>query len=57
MTMNRDIRDVRIVRAPERRMECPECGHLLPVSDYTECDQCGAHLALKAEVVAPGVEP
>jgi len=51
-----DLRDIRILHESGlgRRMECPECGHLLPPDDYTECDRCGAHIALKCEVVAPG---
>lgn len=50
-----DLRDIRIIpSAWGRRMECPECGRLLPPDDYTECDRCGAHFELKAVVVVPG---
>lgn len=49
--------DVRIIASSwGRRMECPECGRLLPPDDYTECDRCGAHLALKCEVLVGGVD-
>jgi rRNA maturation endonuclease Nob1 len=39
-----------------RRLVCPECGHLLPVDNYTECDRCGAHIELQAVVHAPAID-
>jgi len=38
------------------RVVCPHCGNLLPVDEYTECDQCGAHLKLCVKTVAPPQE-
>jgi len=37
-------------------MVCPHCGNLLPVDEYTECGQCGAHLELCVKTVAPPQE-
>jgi uncharacterized protein (DUF983 family) len=53
-----DVRAARITRGigGERRLECPECGQGLPFDQWTECDRCGAHLELKVEVVAPGLD-
>jgi len=47
-----DVREVRILH--EGKMECPECGHLLPPDGHTECDRCGAHLELMVRVHACG---
>jgi hypothetical protein len=51
------VKDVRILRDPrvdgDKRMECPECGRLLPIDNWTECDRCGAWLSLKIEVEVP----
>jgi DNA-directed RNA polymerase subunit RPC12/RpoP len=51
-----DVREVRILHEAGlgRKMECPECGHLLPPDGHTECDRCGAHLELMVRVHAPG---
>jgi len=38
-----------------RCFKCPECGELLPVSPKTECSECGAHLQIGVEVVAPAI--
>ena len=55
----KDLRDARVAHAPgwAKRVECPECGHLLPLDSWTECDRCGAHLSLKWEVEAPAIDP
>lgn len=37
------------------RFRCPCCNNVLPVSEWTECDNCGAHLELKVDVVAPPI--
>jgi len=40
----------------ERRILCPECeDSRLPFDAVTECDNCGAHLELYVNIVAPGV--
>lgn len=36
-----------------KRIRCPHCDQPLPVDEYTECDQCGAHLELCVKTVAP----
>jgi hypothetical protein len=55
--MSDEYAEITIVHAGGlgRKMECPECGRLLPPDDYTECDRCGAHFELVARVHAPGV--
>lgn len=37
------------------RFRCPCCKKSLPVSEWAECDGCGAHMELRVEVVAPPV--
>ncbi len=41
----------------DKRMRCPECNHILPISPETECDRCGAWIKVKTEVVAPAQDP
>lgn len=42
-------------RAVGHRLVCPHCQRGLPVDEYTECDQCGAHLRLCVRTTAPPV--
>jgi len=40
----------------KRRFICPECeDSYLPLDEYTECDNCGAHLELYVKTVAPSI--
>jgi predicted RNA-binding Zn-ribbon protein involved in translation (DUF1610 family) len=49
--------DIRLYPGDRSRFHCPECGEVLPVDSWTECQRCGAHLNVQVEVEAPGVEP
>jgi len=39
----------------KRQFRCPECDRSLPIDPMTECDNCGAHLEVKVDVVAPAI--
>ena len=50
---------VEVVDVPDTdktRMRCPECGHLLPIDSWTECDRCGAHLSVHIRVEVEGID-
>ncbi|MDB9247429.1 hypothetical protein PN419_00210 [Halorubrum ezzemoulense] len=36
-----------------KRMRCPHCGQSLPIDPRGECDNCGAHLRVVVETIAP----
>jgi len=51
-----DLHIVALTTRTTDRMRCPHCDQSLPVDEYTECDQCGAHLKLCVKTVAPPQE-
>jgi len=55
-----DEERITIRRSPQttrhsRRMVCPHCDQRLPIDSVTECDECGAHLAVLVRTVAPPI--
>jgi rRNA maturation endonuclease Nob1 len=55
MTEQIEIRKNPLRKHNPTNFKCPDCGRMLPISSFTECDECGAHIEIHTKVTAPGV--